>query len=275
MAAFIESNDPDVVRATAELGAPDAHFTITARWFWTRMGLGLALLAYGVIINVFWWTIGPGLRGHFEVHILVVPPVIGLGLLLHMYRNRGLHVLIYPTGLLKLQRGIIESFPWDEVQSVRLKLEATEPVIEENGTAWLPVTVPRFQQWTTWMELTRADGASTRLTPALAEFEELTMMVQLATFLRLWEPVEQILLAGGEVPILPGVSVSHQGIVSGDNKLRWKDLKEIVIRQRSLSITRNGGWLPWLLKDISEIQNPHVFWAAVDRLRPTPPKDDE
>src|SRR5215467_740593 len=104
-------------RAVTELGEPEALFRISSGRFLAKLALGVLLLIYGLVANYLWWIHpqGPGTFGHFEILFLLVPPVSGASLLLHMYRNRGLYVLVYPTGLLRLRRGEVDSFPWREI----------------------------------------------------------------------------------------------------------------------------------------------------------------
>src|SRR5205823_1060724 len=75
---------------------------------------------------------------------LILLPVSGGLVLWNVYRCRGLHVLLYPTGLLKFQRGEVESFPWGEIETVRLKTDqgSVEVVRDETGAVadcWVAV----------------------------------------------------------------------------------------------------------------------------------------
>src|SRR5579872_2207657 len=110
------SGSDHLERAVTELGDPEALFRVSHGRFLAKLALGVLLVIYGVIANYLWWFEGPGTFGHFEILFLILPPISGCTLLIHMYRNRGLFILIYPTGLLRLRHGEVDSFPWDEVE---------------------------------------------------------------------------------------------------------------------------------------------------------------
>ena len=120
------SDDDHLHRAVIELGEPEALFRISHGRFLAKLTLGVLLVVYGLVANYLWWVHGPATFGHLEVLFLILPPLSGVSLLLHMYRHRGLFVLIYPSGLLRLRRGEVDSFPWHEVESVRLRVQRTD-----------------------------------------------------------------------------------------------------------------------------------------------------
>src|SRR5438046_2702579 len=112
--------DDDLNRATRELGDPDALFQVSTARRRAKLFTAVGLLLFGVAANYAWWVHGPGQRGFVEAKLLAAPVLIGAGLLVHMWRNRGLSVLVYPTGVLRLRHGEVESFPWAEVTEVRV-----------------------------------------------------------------------------------------------------------------------------------------------------------
>ena len=134
-----ETGEDDLTRATAELGDPDALFQVGRGRFLAKLAVGLLLLLFGVVGNYLWWVHGPATFGHFEILFLLGVPLTGVALLWHMYRNRGLFVLVYPTGLLRLRRGEVDSFPWAEVDHVRLKVQRVGEARTEYDAAGGPV----------------------------------------------------------------------------------------------------------------------------------------
>src|SRR5262245_59314034 len=98
------SDDDHLTRSVTELGEPDALFRISQARFLAKLLVGVLLLLFGVVGNYLWWVHGPGNFDAFIAHLLIVLPLGGIGLLWHMYRQRGLLVLVYPTGLLRLRR---------------------------------------------------------------------------------------------------------------------------------------------------------------------------
>lgn len=267
--------DDDLTRATMELGDPDALFQVSQGRHRAKLAAALGLLLFGAVANYAWWVHGPGKIGHIEVKLLIVPVVVGVGLLVHMYRNRGLSVLVYPTGVLRLRRGEVESFPWADVDEVRLKGDAADRPQVGRGAGgevvqcWLPVTAPAFQVWNTYLHVKRADGAEAKFTPALADYPDLAERVQKGTFAALW-PKALAELAAGRAVEFGDVEAGPDGLRTGKQFLPWADVKEMTVSQKNLAVKRRGGWLPWLAKDVSAIPNVHVLFAVYEVMRAAP-----
>src|SRR5262249_27565123 len=141
----MEQTDHDhLTRSVTELGEPEALFRISRGRYLTKLSLGVLLILFGIVGNIWLWTRpGPPMFGPPE-HLLLIIPITGGALLLHVYRQRGLCVLIYPTGLLRLRRGEVDSFPWHEIDHIRLKVQrsaAAEIERDDDGqpvSCWLP-----------------------------------------------------------------------------------------------------------------------------------------
>lgn len=265
--------DDHLHRAITELGEPDALFRVSPARFTAKLIVGLALLAYGVVANYLWWVRGPAKFGHVEFLMLFLLPMFGAGLLLHMYRNRGLHVLIYPTGLLRLRRGEIDSFPWRDIDHIRLKIQRTDAVVvlrDEAGNplaCWLPAEVPSVKIWEAGLSVNRTDGVSAHFGPALTDYPKLADEVQQRTFAVLWPDVWGRFL-GGHAVAFDDLELSPAGVRCPQKALLpWREVKELTIAQNKLSIKQAGKWLPWYLKDASNLPNPHVLFALVDQAR--------
>lgn len=259
-------------RAVTELGEPEIQFHVSTARFLTKLTVGCALVLYGVVANYLWWVHGPARFGHFEFVFLVVLPAAGATLLWHMYRNRALHVLIYPTGLLRLRRGEIDSFPWAEVREVRLKVQRTVTAAIERddlgnpvGCA-LPADVPSLKLWDGGLTIVRADGVSANFGPALSDYPRLATEVQRRTFAVLWPALWDGLRAGNVV-YFDDLELSAAGLRFANKFLPWRDVKELAIAQNKLSIKQHGRWLPWYLKDANSVSNPHLLVALVEEAR--------
>ncbi len=272
-----EPTDPEVDRATLELGTPEALYKVSPNRLRLKFIVGIALVVYGVLANYFWWVHGPGRFGHFQLELLILPPIFGIGLLVFMYRNRSLRVLIYPTGILRLRAGEVESYPWNEILAVRLKGTFPEPTYERDDDGnlllcWLPITVPTFQIWSASIEIETHDGTKAKFTPALAEFQELSETIQRTTFAQFWP---QLLsdLANGEEVLFGDLQVLTTGLYDGKREITWAEIESTSITQKTLSIKRRGGWLPWWSKDTSSVPNPHLLLALIQTMMvPVPPK---
>lgn len=262
------STDEEVDLAAKELGEPLAIYRGGGRYMKLKVILGVALLMYGLIANYFWWVHGPARFGHIEFHLLIAPPVIGGGLLAFLYRNRGLRVLIFPTGLLRLKPNEVESFPWETIVAVHLKTDTREPIIEYTDTGeiaqcWLPVSVPLVQVWNSWFEIERSDLKKSRFTPAVADYPELARQVQCGTFAVLW-PKLLTNWHNGESTTLGDLTVSREGIQFANKALAWSEIKEVSLAHKILSLKKVGSWRGWWAKEISQIPNPHLLMAVFE-----------
>ncbi|MDY3555374.1 DUF6585 family protein [Gemmata sp. JC717] len=265
-------DDDHLQRAVTELGDPDAFFRIGPARFFTKLSLGVALLVYGAVANYLWWAHGPATFGHVELLLLVFLPLSGASLLLHMYRNRGLYVLVYPTGLLRLRRGEVDSFPWAEVERVHLKVQRAddaEYAYDDGGeplACWLPVDVPTFKLWDAGLTVTRGDGVEAHFGPALTDYDALAAQVQTRSFAALWPRARDRFLAGERLEF-GELELDLTGLRHGGKLLPWRELKELTVAQGKLSVKQSGKWLPWALTDVFGVPNPHVLFALVAEAR--------
>jgi len=275
-------DDDHLNRSVTELGEPDALFRTSRGRLLAKLTLGIIVLLYGVVANYWWWVHGPATLGHIEIFLLIIVPLAGGGLLMHMYRERGLLVLIYPTGLLRLRRGEVDSFPWRDVSHARVKVQRVADVEMEydaDGTVlacWLPTEVPTFQLWNAVVTVSREDGLTVHFGPALTDYDQLAEAIQRRTFVAAWSLVWAGFLQGKTVQF-GDIEASRTGLRYAGKFLPWTELKEMTVAQGKLSIKQTGKWLPWTLLDVYSIPNPHVLFALAMEARriasapPVPP----
>jgi hypothetical protein len=270
------SGDDHLERAVTELGDPEVLFRVGRGRLLAKLSFGVLLVAFGFVANYLWWFRGPARIDHLIFHLLYILPLSGAALLLHMYRNRGLFVLVYPTGLLRLRRGEVDSFPWNEVESVRLcvqRVDSAEFTYDPDGTTlacWLPADIPTFKLWDAGLTVSRGDGVEAHFGPALSDYAQLAEEVQKRTFTALWPSVRNRFRRGeaisfGELEVGP-VGLAHAGKL-----LPWRELKELTIAQNKLSIKQAGKWLPWALLELSGVPNPHLLFALAEEARQAAP----
>jgi hypothetical protein len=260
-------------RAVAELGDPDRVFQVGARWLRAKLLVGLGLIVYGVVANYAWWVHGPRNFHHLVLHLLIWPPALGVALLVHLYRHRGLVVLIYPAGLLRMRRDEVDSFPWAEVAAVRLKVQKADAAVVVRGpggepvAAWLPAEVPAVQVWTAGLTLVRADGVEAHFGPALGGYDDLAREVQARTFGRLWADAWGRFRAGEAVEF-GDLTASPAGLRHNGKLLRWAEVKEVAVVGGKLLVKQAGKWLGWAaVKDVTDVPNPHVLFVLVEEAR--------
>lgn len=265
-------DDDHLTRSVTELGEPDALFHISNGRFLTKLVLGLGLIGLGVVGNYFWWMQGPANFDAVFAHFLIVIPFLGVALLWHMYRQRGLYVLVYPTGLLRLRRGEVDSFPWGEVAHVRLKVqratgaEFTRHPDGSPAACWLPAEVPTFQLWNAGLTVAREDGVVVHLGPALTDYDRLAEEVQKRTFAVAW-PLVWAGFLDGKVIAFGDIEASRAGMRHGGKFIPWHEVKELAVAQGMLSVKQGGKWLPWIATAIQTVPNPHILFALVAEAR--------
>jgi hypothetical protein len=267
-------DDEHLTRSVTELGEPEALFRVSRARFLAKLAVGILLIVYGVVGNYLWWVHGPAVPDHLAIFLLIILPLSGPFLLWHMYRQRGLFVLVYPTGLLRLRRGEVDSFPWREVDHVRLKVQRTGAATitrDPDGTltaCWLPAEVPTFQLWNAGLSVAREDGVEAHFGPALSDFDQLAAEIQKRSFVFIWPVVWDRFVAG--TPVAFGdLEVSRTGLRYAGKFLRWAEVKELSVAQGKLSVKQAGKWLPWALIDMHGIPNPHILFALAAEAQRT------
>jgi hypothetical protein len=273
-------DDDHLSRAHVELGEPEALFRISRGRFLAKLSLGVLLLVYGAVANYLWWVRGPARFDHIVFLLLFVPPLSGGSLLLHMYRNRGLYVLVYPAGLLRLRRGEVDSFPWSEVDHIRLRVQRSnvEFTRDTDGSVvacWLPADVPTFKLGDAGVWVARSDGIEAHFGPVLSDYHHLAAEVQKRTFAAMWPSVRDRFLSGDTIAF-GELEAGPTGLWHNGKLLPWRELKELIVAQGKLSIKQSGKWLPWALVDVGVIPNPHLLFALAEEARRllTPPRKE-
>jgi hypothetical protein len=257
-------------RAVTELGEPETLFRVSRGRFLAKLALGVLLLLFGAVANYLWWVPGPARFDHV-FHLLYILPLFGAALLVHMYRNRGLFILVYPTGLLRLRRGEVDSVPWAEVEHIKLKVqrgdaEFTRDHDGEPLACWLPADVPTFKLWDAGLTLSRGDGVEVHIGPALSDYSLLAEEVQKRTFATLWPGLRDRFRAGDRIEF-GELEFVTAGLRHNGRLLPWREVKEITVAQGKLSVKQVGKWLPWTLVDVASVPNPHLLFALADEAR--------
>ncbi|QDU19368.1 DUF6585 family protein [Urbifossiella limnaea] len=266
----------DLTRAREELGDPEAIYQVNPAWFRTKLLVGLALVGVGVAAVGLAVVFGFKLLQHL-FHFIIWPLLAGGGLVLNLYRQRGLHVLIYPTGLLRLRRGEVESFPWDEVAEVRLKTKRVDTAVLVRGPdgepaeCWLPAEVPDVQVWTAGLTVVRADGAKAEFSPALTGYAQLAEEVQRRTFPPLWRDAFRR-FRDGRTLAFGKLDVNLLGIHHKGQLLPWHEVGKLTVAQGQVGISQKKKWLPWAtIKPAAEVPNLHVLFALAAYAMDAPP----
>jgi Family of unknown function (DUF6585) len=205
---------------------------------------------------MFWWR--PG-GEHFLMFKLAFLGFVFLSgsvfLAVRAYRNRGLRVLVYPEGLVRLHRGEAHAVFWDEVDLVWQKKPAG---------AWA-----RLSQGKLIYSLKRNDGTELHFDDSLPQLPRLGSILQRETLEHLLPRVSAAIDAGSGATF-GKVHAGRKGLHNGSETVPWDQLKSLRVEHDRFYIEKRGSWLPWHNGSISETPNFHVLQALVkERARPS------
>jgi hypothetical protein len=287
MTDLADPQDDPVAQAIAGLGEPLAVHRVAGRRVQWKMTLGFGLILLGIVANVLWWTLGPAKLAHAVTHFLYMPLAFGFGLVGQVIWHRGVTVYAYPVGVLRVGRGTVETFLWDEIASVKVRSESgiVAGIRNESGewqSVWFSGKTPFVRLWTSWIELTRNDGAKLKLTPIIDDYESLVVRIQTETFARLWPDVRQKIGRGEPIPFGPWVA-TEAGLTFAKSQLAWSDIKNVTLAGKLLTVGQKSFWSSGKSIDVSTLDNPHVLMAlleervggAIENVLPNTEIDDE
>jgi hypothetical protein len=260
----------ELAEPVAKLGRPNAVFRIPRQHAARKAFSGVALIIGGAIANYIYYGV---LNGPVEIHVLhfvlISPVLTGFGLLYAAWRDRGLWVLVYPMGILRWQRGIIVTFPWNEIVELLFYrvVECQRPRRTKgpNGEiikSWLPIAKMGSRSLGAHLTLRRFDGAEAILPSSLSEFPNLCQIVQEESFQVMWPRVWEQFLAGKRTKF--GVlSISLDGIHRDGDFLPWYELDDALVQNGKLIIRSRVLRKPWIELPLQNVLNPHLFVALL------------
>jgi hypothetical protein len=242
-----ESNDVD--DPLTALGKPRAEFAVRG-WALIRNVIlaPLAILA-GLTIETVWIVFIH--RLHFHIAALgIFLLLLGVMLLVRAYRSRGLRVLVFSEGVLKVRHGDAQAFCWDEIHIFwRKKTEGH----------W-----ERALKGSLTLIAQRADGKSISFDDALPGLKRLAAILQRETLAHLLPRYQATYDAGSKLDF-GKIGVSRRGLAANGDTLLWRDVQEVKWEENQVSVSKKGKWSRWFLGKISDIPNAHVLRALVER----------
>ncbi len=207
--------------------------------------------------------------GRLEYLIVAIPLMLtSFSLGWNGLRERGLWVLIFPTGLVCWKRGHISVFAWHEIWEVYVsrvsrgaKFFAKADATGEPECAWLEFTkLPRILG--PQLRLVRHDQAQVTLSSSLEGFAELSQHIQQMTFLPAWDYCDLAFRSKRQI-WFGKLKVSPICLSFGRRYFAWKEINDILIAGGYLQVRTNGHWKPLLTFPLETIPNPHVLLALV------------
>jgi hypothetical protein len=253
----------------AKLGPPSAIHRIPRQFVSRKFISGLALVIGGGIANYLYWFVfnAPDIQ---IMHLFLIGPILtGFALWYAVWRDRGLWVLIYPMGVLRWQRGVVVTFPWDEIEQLHFhrvfECERPRRSKDENGqtvTSWLPIVKSGSRTLGAHLALRRNDGAEAILPSSLGEFSRLCRTVQEETFRTIWPRVWSSFVAGNRIGF-GDISVSLDGVHRDSSFLAWHLLDDVQTQNGKLILRAVEKRRPWVELPLQNVSNPHVFVALL------------
>jgi hypothetical protein len=234
----------------AEFRVSDGHFVRQLLWVPLLLLGGLALVALPVLA-LFFVKGDPGL-----FHLLALGCALVAGaiiLLVRALRNRGLRVLVYQEGLVRLHQEKSNAFFWDEVETVSARKNKETWSKAAGGS--LVVTVRR------------SNGELYQFDDTLPDLKRLAELIRAQTLRHLLPRALDALQTGQEVPF-GKLRVGPAGLIRDRDTLPWEQIKEIKLDDDKVTISKKGNWLAWHTVALGDVPNAHVFGALVQKLLP-------
>jgi hypothetical protein len=251
------------------LGEPTASFRVRGIFLQLAIGslmilAGLALLI-SLAVNIRWAKGGD----FHHLYLLVLMPVMGGAAIWHALRSRGLHVLVYPTGVLRVDRREVKSCLWAELDRVTFTPKTGAEVELRRGpgrvieAVFLKVPQPWLMTWKSKLTLHRRDGTDVECSAQLKRYGEFVRLVQEETFVRTWPAACATFASGGDVAF-GDIRLNTAGIATPTGLLPWGDVKKVSIAAAMLQIFSKRKWLPWYTQaGADSLPNLHVMLALV------------
>jgi hypothetical protein len=274
---------PEFDEPVSKLGKPRGVYRTSRRRALIKAVTGIAMLLVGGVINYLFWIEFrmPVIPEKTFLLLLFGPFVLGLILLYAAWRDQGLWVLAYPNGILRWQRGEIVSFPWDEVDHLKLrritKVDGIQGTSDELGnprTAWLPVADAGSRFLGSQVELIRQDDVSGLFPSSLDNYEEVSRLLQEETFRVLWPPLWER-FRSGEAIIFGDLTISWGGVHKGSDLLPWPDFHEAKVVNGKLALSQEGKWRAFTEIPLTQVPNPHLLFTLLNVGRPIVAVEEE
>ena len=246
-----EFEDVAIEDKIAQLGEPTAEFAVRGLAFLRSLVLAPLLVGGGLVLEIL--LIGVLHVHHYEI---LLPGIVLIGsgvmLVVQAFRNRGLRVLVFPEGILRLQRGRAAAFWWEEIEQVWQK--------KSGGSHW-------FGRSSWSLIVQTADGRRMSFDDSLPRLQQLVQLVHRQSLALLW-PRFLADYEAGKTLDFGKLRVSQRGLSHGKETLTWLDMQKAKVQGSQLLIYRKGKWTRFLTFTVSDIPNFHVLLALLEQRVP-------
>ena len=259
MGMTIELPD-DVPPEVAELGEPIAEFRSGALAYVLFLVIGCFAILLGVGFLVLFIVIlvmparanqGGRLPNFRTLIVAFVCVSAGIATLRRAWGLRGLHVIVFPVGLARIQGPQVDVLRWDDINRV-----TRNPSVKAKG---LTLSTP------TELILSSRDGREIVFNENLSRLREMRELVEGNTLKVMLPPAMEALEADETIGFGP-VSVSAEGVHCGEQTLPWAGYESAEIAQGNLLVKATGARRPFCKAPLAEVPNVHVLIALAERM---------
>jgi hypothetical protein len=238
----------DPAEKIALLGEPMAEFRVGGRWLIQKLIAAPLFILLGVAIDlgVFWW----GKLHSFKLLVFgIFLAVGGVMIALRVFRSRGMRVVAFPEGLIRLHGRKVEAFFWDEIEEV----------------CWNRIESHWARIWEGSKKLIvqRTTGRKVIFDDSLPKLETLGEIVQKQTLNHLL-PQALKMFEAGDTLRYGKLGVDRHGLIHEKELLPWKELQEFQVGEDAIRIIKKGKWRAWQSLTKDRIPNCHVLQALVE-----------
>ncbi len=249
---WLDESGADVDDALAPLGEPIAEFAVHPGRVFRNLLLAPLLIVVGLGLDVGMLFFIRRVHAHLW-HVFVLGAFLatmGFTLVRRALQNRGLRVVVYPEGLVRLQNGRAQAFLWDEITHVQQK--------RAEGFGW-------SRAWHGALVLTLQRGDDKMIfDDALPDIRSLVTLVERETLPHLLPKALAAYQAGKEVNF-GRLRVSPRDIHIDDQGLTWDEVQRCELKDGKLVVYRKGKGTALGEVPIIDLPNGHVFVALADQ----------
>jgi hypothetical protein len=242
----------DIDDKIAQLGKPVAEFSVRGRVLFRNLVIAPVLLAAGTVIEVglFW---AQAFHNHHIVLIGAFLMLMGVMLVVRALRNRGLRVLVFPEGLVRIRRTEGRALLWEEVHQVwRKKIDG------HWARAWQGALILKIQ---------RKDGGRIEFDDSLPRLQKLSEILHRETLPYLLPAAVNAFESGRSLDF-GKLRLDQAGLKQGNEAIRWTEVQEIKFGEDQVTIYKKGKWGRWCQAPVADIPNAHVLRALFAQLAP-------
>ncbi len=219
---------------------------------WTA--LGALLLVAGVAWIIYTGVTGSGDSSFAFLFLCLGAVFVPLGLLgiFNSWRSWQIGAALYDKGFAYKDGSGIRQVSWPEIEAVWQNITKHYRNGVYTGTTYVYTVQPKV-------------GKRIVLDGHLASIEKLGTEIVQNSSVALYPRYVQSLQSGQRLSFGP-LAMDQQGMYSGNNSLKWSEIKAVKIHQGIISVKKEGGWFNWTRVRVPQIPNFFIFYELVGKF---------